>query len=313
MLRSPVITAILNSIYSVQRIPALSRWPRRAGRRPVRRRRHVPPLHSTTRYGYSEQIVVHLPYELPAPQDARDLFQNATGTINYPATQSIYHTMGWANEMSRAQHNSLAEPWDYFPFNDRDFTSVAELLLVPAARPGLFTKQFARVRPVVYNNIANILANVTPLTTTHAQAGTPATYMDNTTVTTPLADRPDVLQPDNTASDPAGSTLRALTPPPPPPRSPICNFTNSGGTSQHSRRTVQPHTFPYLTTSSSTRPTAGHNTLGPGGGLVGGYAADGWFKMFEFFEVPSQMFGAIGPVARGTNFDWARQDHKPAS
>ena len=45
--------------------------------------------------------------------------------------------------------------------------------------------------------------------------------------------------------------------------------------------------------------------------MVGGYAADGWFKMFEFFEVPSQMFGAIGPVAQGANFDWARQDIKP--
>ena len=33
--------------------------------------------------------------------------------------------------------------------------------------------------------------------------------------------------------------------------------------------------------------------------------------MFEFVEVPSQMIGAIGPVANGTNFDWARQDFKP--
>ena len=42
-----------------------------------------------------------------------------------------------------------------------------------------------------------------------------------------------------------------------------------------------------------------------------GAGADGWFKMFEFFEVPSQSLGAIGPVAQGTNFDWARQDMKP--
>ena len=33
--------------------------------------------------------------------------------------------------------------------------------------------------------------------------------------------------------------------------------------------------------------------------------------MFEFFEVPSQSLGAIGPVAQGTDFDWARQDTKP--
>ena len=33
--------------------------------------------------------------------------------------------------------------------------------------------------------------------------------------------------------------------------------------------------------------------------------------MFEFFEVPSQSIGAIGPVATGSNFDWLRQDIKP--
>src|SRR5208337_259488 len=33
--------------------------------------------------------------------------------------------------------------------------------------------------------------------------------------------------------------------------------------------------------------------------------------MFEFFEVPSQMIGAVGPVAQGTDFDWLRQDRKP--
>ena len=37
----------------------------------------------------------------------------------------------------------------------------------------------------------------------------------------------------------------------------------------------------------------------------------GWFKMFEFFEVPSQSMGAYGPVAQGANFDWFRQDVKP--
>ena len=45
--------------------------------------------------------------------------------------------------------------------------------------------------------------------------------------------------------------------------------------------------------------------------VVGGPAADGWFKMFDFFEVPSQMIGLIGPVALGNNFDWALQDIKP--
>ena len=33
--------------------------------------------------------------------------------------------------------------------------------------------------------------------------------------------------------------------------------------------------------------------------------------MFDFFEVPSQMMAAYGPVANGVNFDWSRQDTKP--
>ena len=45
--------------------------------------------------------------------------------------------------------------------------------------------------------------------------------------------------------------------------------------------------------------------------FFGDQTGDGWFKMFEFFEVPSQMIGAVGPVAQGTDFDWLRQDTKP--
>ena len=63
--------------------------------------------------------------------------------------------------------------------------------------------------------------------------------------------------------------------------------------------------------TSSSIPGFGGSTTLDTGGLVGGYAADGWFKMFEFFEVPSQAIGAIGPVAPGSNFDWLRQDIKP--
>ena len=34
------------------------------------------------------------------------------------------------------------DPWDYFAFLDRDFTSVIELTMVPGCPPGLFTKLF---------------------------------------------------------------------------------------------------------------------------------------------------------------------------
>ena len=79
---------------------------------------------------------------------------------------------------------------------------------------------------------------------------------------------------------------------------------------------MQPHTYPYLVDkffySGYGGPVAGA-TIPPAdpGGVVDGPGADGWFKMFEFFEVPSQSLGAIGAVAQGTNFDWARQDMKP--
>ena len=56
----------------------------------------------------------------------------------------------------------INEPWDYFPFNDRDFTSVAELLMVPGCPPGLFTKQFAEFAPSSAN-VTNIFSKVTPL------------------------------------------------------------------------------------------------------------------------------------------------------
>ena len=69
------------------------------------------------------------------------------------------------------------------------------------------------------------------------------------------------------------------------------------------------HTFPYLVDKFFY--TGASSAADTGGTLVGSPTGDGWFKMFEFFEVPSQMMGATGPVAQGTNFDWDRQDTKP--
>ena len=74
---------------------------------------------------------------------------------------------------------------------------------------------------------------------------------------------------------------------------------------------LQPHAYPYLSDKFYYTGFGASATLDTAATTVGGYASDGWSKMFEFFEVPSQMIGAIGPVANGTNFDWARQDFKP--
>ena len=90
-----------------------------------------------------------------------------TPKIIYGATEPIYHTLGWANELEWGSRHPMAEPWDYFPFHDRDFTSVAELMLVPGSPPGLFTKQFAEFAPS-YANIASVFSAVTPLQSTKA-------------------------------------------------------------------------------------------------------------------------------------------------
>ena len=54
------------------------------------------------------------------------------------------------------------------------------------------------------------------------------------------------------------------------------------------------------------------NPVSPSNGnYIGGPGGAGWYKMLEFFEVPSPAFGTIGEVAQGANYDWLRQDLKP--
>ena len=77
---------------------------------------------------------------------------------------------------------------------------------------------------------------------------------------------------------------------------------------------AQHPTYPYLVdkffyTSASLRPTAPTPATTRASDQVGGPTGGGWFKMFEFFEVPSPAFGAIGPVAQGSNFDWYPPGH----
>ncbi len=187
-----------------------------------------------TSYGYSEQMAT------PATK---------SGDYGYfgmqQITNNIYHTFG--------KQNDLGSNWDYIPFHDRDFTSVAELMLVPGCPPGLFTKQFAEEVPS-------------------------ANFNNDTTYN---------------FSPPIGT---GITPP------------TLGGNNLGT-----PHTFPYLvdkffyTAASASQLSGG----GPAWPFVNGPDSAGWYRMFEFFEVPSPAFGAIGEMASGSNFDWARQDVKP--
>lgn len=92
-------------------------------------------------YGYSEQTTpsgqnrFHLVYESEESQNP-----NATDHRISTLTPAIGHTIGSSN-------NPNEDLWDYFPFHDRDFQSVAELLLVPGCPPGLFTKKFVENPP----------------------------------------------------------------------------------------------------------------------------------------------------------------------
>jgi len=223
-----------------------------------------------TRYGYTEQIAVPL-----SPSTTRTKY----GTVELLATDGIYHTLGYPNDGNVTTPRAtpaVKEFWDFFPFHDRDFTSAFELTLVPGCPPGLFTKQFAEFAPTQTNEDAF----------KRAAAGSIVTELTGLAANLPAL------------TGAAGANAAA-------------HFLFQGATNP-----VEPHTFPYLidkffytgANPTGTTDTAYTNATDPA--TVGGYASDGWFRMFEFFEVPSQMAGAIGPVAQGTNFDWARQDMK---
>jgi hypothetical protein len=205
-----------------------------------------------TRYGFTEQAAAPPTTSVSTNYGyfyTNDAAHQITGLSGYKTN----NTLGFAN--------SPADPaWDYLPFHDRDFTSVAELLLVPGCPPGLFTKQFAELAP---------------------------------TNTTPFS--PPCVPPTN---PPAAFTTR-----------PVAGSTTTPGMSAATLFTAgTPHTFPYLVDNFFyTSPSPGAGTPAMYGDRMGA----GWFKMFEFFEVPSQADGSYAPLAQGTNFDWARQDLRP--
>jgi hypothetical protein len=203
------------------------------------------------RYGYTEQIAAPTGYSnLLGTQGVYYVDSTGSTTTTYYSTNPIYHTLGIANDQ--------AEWWDYFPFHDRDFTGVAELMLVPGCPPGLFTKQFAEFAPS--RSGSGLFAQVVP------QSAPPAIITSFATAATAFV---------------AGSAANPM----------------------------PAHTFPYLVDRFFY--TGASSAADTGGTLVGSPTGDGWFKMMDFFDVPSPMMGAIGPVAQGTNLDWERQDTRP--
>ena len=308
------LRAPANTIYSAQRL------------QPYRGGHAVPPPYITgtgttttppdPRYGYTEQICL--------PQSPMTALQTY-GILSRAGSAQLsgdelhqYHTLG--------QPNNSAENWDYLVFNDRDFTSVAELMLVPGCPPGLFTKQFVEFAPSQIN-AANIFATVTPIITPTFPTSSVTLVGRNPWRTHRLrrsgyAPSPRRPCPSSRSRRPARplspreSSTRSCTPDGgtgfpdgdhPGLRGPDDHVrvpTISPSTTQPSRSTipspVQPHSFPYLVdkffytgastfyyppTGGATDPSASSNHV------VGGPAADGWFKMFDFFEVPSQTNG----------------------
>ena len=142
----------------------------------------------------------------------------------------------------------------------------------------------AAIPPVGIPNSTIVGAAQTQQTTT----GTGTTQTTTTATQTNTS-----VQPFNTGSLPFGY---------------LYDFNSTSTTGSAS--TVLPRTYPYLNDEFFYSGFGGPITVDTGA-QVGGYGADGWFKMFEFFEVPSQTMNAIGPVASGSNFDWLRQDIKP--
>ena len=291
------------------------------------------------RYGYTEQTAAPSPADYTRSGTNGTYGQSYTGTGTIPgggtpaSTNFFYHTLGYINDS--------AENWDYLVFNDRDFSSVAELLLVPGCPPGLFTKQFVEFA-ASQQTAANIFSRRDAVVRAeipgglHEHAGPArddlfplAIHDGDRAVPGRLECRGQQRRGSQSTGlpSPNGTTSAQYT-----ANNPMLSFATGGSgiTSPYAQPTVTnntpvlPHAFPYLVdkffyTGASTfyyPPNGG--ALDPGSvnstssvPVVGGPGGDGWFKMLEFFEVPSQSIGSTGPVAAGANFDWARQDIKP--
>ena len=184
-------------------------------------------------------------------------------------TQPFHHSLG--------NQNDNTEDWDYFPFLDRDFASVAELLMVPDCPPGLFTKKFAENPGLPNPYLAGMFAPPLP-----APPGVPT---------------------GNEISDGYAGSYPLAAPPPPPISfaggSP--DFAAGGILDNTPSRMARLHTYPYLNQRFNYWNSADPNDRAAA------------YMMLEFFEVPSPVIGAIGPVANGDNGDWLRRDLRPGA
>ncbi len=224
------------------------------------------------------------------PFDAYGYSEQASLTDDQDQADSNTHQIGYAGAGQRTivsdermRHtigdtNSRNETWESFSFADRDFQSVGELLLVPAVGPGRFTKMFVENQPLLGAG---------------RRSATPRT-------------RPDDNPPNYSVSQPSYSanygTLLRDEPSVFPYLSDRFFYTGAN-------QFLTGYTAPFQSVNGSGTVPA---ILAPAGtSMYGSPSADGWHRILEFFEVPSSMNGAIGPVTEGENGDWFRQTRVP--
>jgi len=144
-------------IYSVER------------RQPYRGGQLVPDLDDPSQetpsyaYGFTEQVRAsdrgsgRVYYDTPERDNAdRDMNLDEGTLPDYEGVPNNPQDNDWVETSPRIRHtlgsrispgSARDDTWDHFVFNDRDFMSVAELLLVPGCPPGLFTKRFVETAP----------------------------------------------------------------------------------------------------------------------------------------------------------------------
>ncbi len=259
-------------------------YPKPATGSPANPQTTISPPSPAYAYGYSEQMGP------PPTGNGNGVYSTpgvAGGPATYqPTTPTIQQSINDPNTIRGG--GGSPENWSHIPFNDRDFSSVAELLLVPGCPPGLFTKQFIE----------------------EAYPGNVFSNMGATATATGTDDR-DFLAGGLLVT---GATSAVVAP------SGMTNPSLVGRKNFHVTNLPAWPSYPYLSdnfyysAASVTPPSSGSGLDAKYTALtteIGGWTGAGWHKMLEFFEVPSSANGAIGTADGGNNYDWARSDIKP--
>jgi hypothetical protein len=239
------------------------------------------------------------------------ILTTTSGSVTKQITAPIYHSLG---------SFSADDNWDHFVFHDRDFSSVAEVMLVPACPPGLFTKLFVeQPNPVPFSVTSGAITTGSYLPpaspTTPAPTVVPPGYEPNLQhYFKPPFEASPTIGITGDANYVAGSAITTT-----PPTIGQYAFNGQLNTTT-AQRLPDPVAFPYLAEgfyysrnqNYYIDPTVASPVVDTTKtALLNSKRTFGWYQFLEFLEVPSTAYGYIGPVAAGQNADWARQDLRP--